>query len=59
MPNPYVGFAASRLMIGVGLALVSIGAAPEMRPALSADMLTPIANIVQQEISNGHHCCPN
>ena len=54
MPNPHIGVALSRLMIAVGLALVSIGAAPVMRPALSADMLAPIAGIVQREISSNH-----
>ena len=54
MRIPYFGVAVSVLMISVGLALVSIEAAPDMRPALSADTLTPIANIAQQEISNGH-----
>jgi CubicO group peptidase (beta-lactamase class C family) len=54
MRIPYVGFAISLLLISLGLALVSIQAAPDMRLALSADTLTPIANIVQQEISGGH-----
>ena len=50
----YVGFAISLLLISLGLALVPIQAAPDMRLALSADTLTPIANIVQREISGGH-----
>lgn len=54
MRIPHVGFGVSLSLIGVGLALVSIEAAPDMRLALSADTLTPIANIVQREISNGH-----
>lgn len=47
-------FAVAGLMISVGLGLMSIDAAPEMRPAPSAGTLTPIADIVQQEIASGH-----
>jgi CubicO group peptidase (beta-lactamase class C family) len=42
------------LTIGFWLCLLSMDAAPETRRAFSADTLSPIADIVQQEIAHGH-----
>ena len=48
-------FAAAGLIISVRLGgVLSIDAAPATRPALSADALTAIADIVHQEIASGH-----
>lgn len=47
-------FAAAGLMMGVGLLPLPIDAASPTSPTLSADALTPIADIVHQEIASGH-----
>jgi serine-type D-Ala-D-Ala carboxypeptidase len=47
-------FATKGLIIGVGLSVLSVDGRSVMRPALSADNLAPIADIVHQEIASRH-----
>lgn len=54
MRRAFARFTIAGLIISVGLGVLSSDAAPATRPALSADALTPIADIVQQEMSSGH-----
>jgi CubicO group peptidase (beta-lactamase class C family) len=55
MRTAHLGVVASLLLFIVGLSLAPTEAAgPDRRPALSPGAFTPIADIVQREISSGH-----